>query len=140
MLGWSINLFRIAGIQLALHWSFLVLLGYVAWEGGRDAGVRGVVWMVTYVLLIFTCVVLHELGHCFAARRFGVRVGRILLLPIGGMAEFDSIPRHPWQEIAIALAGPAVNFVLIGAFLLAGVPFGWDDGAFALTVAELGRH
>ena len=116
MLGWSISLFRIRGIRLAAHWTFLLLLALVAWEGwlvSPDARMLGVFWSLLYVIVIFTCVVLHELGHSFVARAFGIGVPRILLLPIGGMAEFDSIPRRPKQEIAIALAGPAVNFAII---------------------------
>ncbi len=65
----------------------------------------------------FVCVVLHELGHSLVARRFGVRVPRILLLPIGGMAEFDRIPRKPSEELLITVAGPAVNFVLVAILL-----------------------
>lgn len=141
MLGWSINLFRIRGIQLSLHASFLLLLAYVAWEGWTSEGLPGLAWSVAYILLLFTCVVLHELGHSFTARRFGVGVPRILLLPIGGMAEFDSIPRQPRSEILIALAGPAVNFVL-AAVLFALVPFpaGWNPVEFPPTVGELFRH
>lgn len=122
MQGWSIRLFRVAGIQLAMHLTFLLLLVYVAWEGWRLAPPElrafSVLLNVGYVLLLFVCVVLHEFGHAFMARRFGIRVPRILLLPIGGMAEFESIPREPAKEIAIALAGPAVNFVLVGLLLL----------------------
>lgn len=142
MLGWSINLFRIAGIRLALHWSFLLLLGYAGWLGGREAGWNGTVWMTVSIVLLFTCVVLHELGHCFMARRFGVHVGRILLLPIGGMAEFERMPRRPSQEVAIAISGPTVNFLLAVALVLAGVrfPMDWEMAAFPLSVAELGRH
>jgi Zn-dependent protease len=66
----------------------------------------------------FVCVVLHELGHCLAARRYGVGVSRILLLPIGGVAEFDGMPREPRREVVISLAGPAVNFVLAAALWL----------------------
>jgi Zn-dependent protease len=142
MLRWSIHLFRVAGINLGLHWSFLLLLGYAAWAGAEEAGWLGLVWVTSFILLLFTCVVAHELGHCLVARRFGVQVGRILLLPIGGMAEFDRIPRRPGQEMAIAIAGPLVNFLLVGLLLLAGVRFppGWDIEQFPLTLAELGRH
>lgn len=141
MLGWSINLFRIRGILLSLHASFLLLLAYVAWEGWWSDGGLGLVWSLGFFLLLFTCVVLHELGHCFMARRFGVNVPRILLLPIGGMAEFDSIPRRPRSEILIALAGPAVNFLIV-AVLMIGVrfPAGWWQVETELSLAELCRY
>jgi Zn-dependent protease len=112
MLGWSINLFRVFGIQLAVHASFLLLLAYYGYEGWREGGLPGLVWSVALIVLFFVCVILHELGHSLTARRYGVRVPRILLLPIGGMAEFDHVPRQPKAELLITIAGPAVNFVL----------------------------
>jgi len=112
MLGWSINLFRVFGIQLAVHASFVLLLAYYGYEGWVEGGLPGLVWSVTLIVLFFVCVILHELGHSLTARRFGVRVPRILLLPIGGMAEFDHVPRRPMSELLITIAGPAVNFVL----------------------------
>jgi Zn-dependent protease len=106
-----------------MHFTFLLLLGYVAWEGWRERhDWLDAVVSVSALLVVFTFVVLHELGHSFMARRFGVRVSRILLLPIGGMAELGSIPRKPSAEIFIAFAGPAVNFSIIGVLLLF-VPF-----------------
>ena len=114
MLGWSINLFRIRGIQLSLHFSFVLLLAYAAMEGYEEAGPAGIFWSTALLLAFFTCVVLHELGHSLTARRFGVGVRRILLMPIGGMAEFDAIPRQPGREFLITIAGPAVNFAIAG--------------------------
>jgi Zn-dependent protease len=121
MLGWSINLFRVFGIQLAVHVSFLLLLAYYGYDGWRDGGIPGLGWSVGLILLFFVCVILHELGHSLTARRYGVNVPRILLLPIGGMAEFDRIPRKPSQELLITAAGPAVNFALAAVLL----PFAW---------------
>lgn len=115
MLGWSINLFRIRGIQLAVHASFFLLLAWAAYDGWREDGAPGLQWSVIALLAFFTCVVLHELGHSFTAMHFGIGVRRILLMPIGGMAEFDEIPRRPLGELLITLAGPAVNFVLAAA-------------------------
>jgi Zn-dependent protease len=112
MLGWSINLFRVFGIRLAVHFSFFLLLAYVAWSGWVEGGWLDAAWSGAAVLALFTCVVLHELGHSLTARRYGIGVSRILLLPIGGMAEFDSIPRQPRRELLITLAGPAVNFAI----------------------------
>jgi Zn-dependent protease len=121
MLGWSINLFRVFGIQLAVHASFLLLLAYYGYDGWASGGLLGLVWSVGLIVLFFVCVILHELGHSLTARRYGVKVPRILLLPIGGMAEFDRIPRKPSQELLITIAGPAVNFALVAIFL----PLAW---------------
>ncbi len=121
MLGWSINLFRVFGIQLAIHGSFLLLLAYYAYDGWTLGGLPGVIWSLALIVLFFVCVVLHELGHSLTARRYGVNVPRILLMPIGGMAEFDRIPRKPSQELLITVAGPAVNFVLAAILL----PLAW---------------
>lgn len=135
MLGWSINLFRLFGIQLAVHVSFLLLLAYFGWQGWQEGGVRGMAWSMVLIVLFFTCVIMHELGHSLTARRYGVRVPRILLLPIGGMAEFDRIPRRPSAEFLITIAGPAVNFAL--ALLLA--PLVWREvlGLEAIAVFTL---
>ena len=117
MLGWSINLFRVFGIQLAIHASFLLLLAYFGYDGWKQGGLPGAIWSIGLIILFFVCVVLHELGHCLTARRYGVKIPRILLMPIGGMAEFDRIPRKPSQELLITIAGPAVNFVLAAILL-----------------------
>lgn len=121
MLWWSMNLFRIRGIQLAVHFSFFILLAANAYSGWSDAGLAGLVWDTAVLIAFFACVVLHELGHSFTAMHFGIGVRRILLLPIGGMAEFDDIPRQPGRELLITLAGPAVNFA-IAALLWVALP------------------
>jgi Zn-dependent protease len=119
---WSIALFRLFGIRLEVHATFLLLLTLAGYDGWRADGAAGAAWEVVFVGLMFGCVVLHELGHALAALRYGIRASRILLLPIGGMAQFDSLPRQPGRELVIALAGPAVNYLLIG-LIVAG--FGW---------------
>lgn len=121
MLGWSIKLFKVFGIQLAVHFSFLLLLGYYGYEGWMEGGLPALLWSVGLIVLFFVCVILHELGHSLTARRYGVQTSRILLLPIGGMAELDQIPRRPAAELLITVAGPAVNFVLVALLL----PFAW---------------
>lgn len=126
MLGWSIKLFRIRGIQLAVHASFFLLLAWVAKEGWDADGWNGLLWFTGTLLAFFGCVVLHELGHSFTAMRYGIGVRRILLMPIGGMAEFDAIPREPMRELLITLAGPAVNFAIFGVlWAVVGLPPGF---------------
>lgn len=117
MLGWSINLFKVFGIQLAVHASFVLLLAYWGYQGWQEGGTLGMAWSVGLIILFFVCVILHELGHSLTARRYGIKVPRILLLPIGGMAEMDRIPRQPSQELFITIAGPAVNFLLVALLL-----------------------
>ncbi len=147
MLGWSISLFRIFGIQLAVHASFALLLAWFGWEGWQEGGATGMWWSMLLIVLFFACVVLHELGHSLTARRYGVRTPRILLMPIGGMAEMDRIPRKPSAELLITIAGPAVNFV-IAAVLLGvmwqslwsgeGIPeYGFKELGFQLLVANV---
>ncbi len=116
---WSWTVGRIAGIRIRMHWTFLLLLAWVAVSysmagGGLKAAVEGVV----FVLAIFACIILHETGHALTARRYGVETEDITLLPIGGMARMQRIPSQPWQEFWIAVAGPAVNVVIaLGLFL-----------------------
>jgi Zn-dependent protease len=120
------NLFRIRGIQLQLHFTFFLLIAFIAQDGWTEGRWAGLLWSVATVLAFFACVVLHELGHSLTALRFGIGVRRILLMPIGGMAEFDDIPRQPLREILMTIAGPAVNFAIVGALWF--VPLGTENG------------
>jgi len=129
MRRWSIALFRVGSIRIEMHATFGLLLALAAYSGWTLGGPRIAAWSVLQVLLAFGCVVLHELGHAFVAIRLGIRVPRIVLLPIGGMAELASIPRRPAHELAIAAAGPAVSFAL--ASILAAI-WGWPDVGFWL--------
>lgn len=124
MLNGSIRLFRVAGIQLSVHNTFFLLLAYCAWDGWKDAASQGGSGLIealisaSIVLFLFIFVVLHEFGHAFAARYYGIAVPQVLLLPIGGMAQMSAIPRNPWQEFVITIAGPAVNFAIVGIMMI----------------------
>jgi Zn-dependent protease len=114
---WSYDLARIAGIKTRVHASFGLLLLWVAFSAYRSTGsAAGALLGLAFVILIFGAVLLHELGHALTARRFGIPTRAITLYPIGGVAEIMGPPRTPKQEIAIAVAGPAVNFVLAAIF------------------------
>ncbi len=110
---WSWSLGRVFGIDVRIHASFLLLVPYIAWRSVRSGvGMAGFVGSSLLVALLFVIVVLHELGHALAARRFGVGTRDIVLLPIGGVARLERMPERPSEELMVALAGPAVNFVL----------------------------
>ncbi len=115
-MGWSVKVATVKGIEIKVHLTFLLIILWAAVEGGTgiEGGLRGAVFGVVSTTLLFVCVVLHELGHSLQAMRYKVKVRDITLLPIGGVAQMESIPEKSSQELAISLAGPAVNFVIAG--------------------------
>ena len=113
-MSWSVPIVRIAGIQLRIHVTFLLLIGWLA-LGSAGAAI--------FLLLLFLCVVLHEFGHAVAAKAFGINTPDITLLPIGGVARLERMPEEPVQELIIAAAGPAVNVIIAGCLFLTGGRF-----------------
>jgi len=122
-MSWSFRLGRLWGIDVYVHATFLLLLGFILFVGYRSSGsLPSALQDVLFVILIFGIVVLHEYGHALTARRFGVKTRDITLLPIGGVARLERIPENPVQEFLIAIAGPAVNvaFAALCFILLRG--------------------
>ncbi|MCB1128883.1 MAG: site-2 protease family protein, partial [Verrucomicrobiae bacterium] len=114
---WSWRIGRVAGIDVYMHATFLLLVGWVAisaWSVRQN--VNDAIHGLAFVAALFGIIVLHELGHALAARRYGIPTQDITLLPIGGVARLDRMPDKPAQELVVALAGPAVNVVLAVVF------------------------
>lgn len=108
------SLGKMFGVDVKLHGTFLLLLAFVAISGLFKGGVAQAILSLALSVIIFGVVVLHEFGHILAARRFGIKTRDVILSPLGGMARLERLPSTPAQEIAVALAGPAVNLVLAG--------------------------
>lgn len=125
---WSFRLARIAGIDVRIHATFFLLLAWFGFVYYADGGAAAMFAGLTFIILLFVCVVLHEFGHALAARAYGIRTPDITLLPIGGIARLERMPDKPWQELVVALAGPAVNVVIAFAlYLVLGRLFGAGD-------------
>ena len=131
---WSWRIGRLAGIGIYMHATFVLLLAFFAVRAYRIGGQAAAVVSVISLIALFAIVVLHELGHALAARRYGIGTKDITLLPIGGVARLDRMPEEPRQELAIAIAGPAVNVVLALIFMLIARithgSSGWSMGLF----------
>jgi len=115
-MSWSLNIGRIAGTVVRIHLTFLLFLAWIFFAEYAAEGAASALSSITFLLLLFLCVLLHEFGHIFTARYFGVSTPYVTLLPIGGVAQLERIPEEPRQEFLIAIAGPIVNVVI--AFLL----------------------
>jgi Zn-dependent protease len=135
---WSYRIATIQGIPIYLHFTFLLLLIFFAigsFGGERpDYSAANLI----FVLVLFACVVLHELGHSLVARRYGIPVSDITLYPIGGIARIEKQPT-PRQELWIALAGPAVNFVIAGLLIVYLAVIG-QARTPEIATAVIGRH
>jgi len=127
-----------AGIGVYVHWSFWILPAWILMSG-LGGGLFAALASVGFVFAIFGCVVLHEFGHALMARQYHIGTRDITLYPIGGVASLERIPQRPSQELAIALAGPAVNVVIAAALFAVllvvgigtqGLIFNLEGGSF----------
>jgi Zn-dependent protease/CBS domain-containing protein len=118
--SWSLTVARVFGIPIRIHATFLVLVAWVVIRAvsraSDGAGTNTAVHELIVLACVFGIVALHELGHALVARRYGVVTRDITLLPIGGVARLDRIPKEPAAELWISLGGPFVNVLLAAAF------------------------
>lgn len=122
--SWSFRIGTLLGVPIRVHVTFLFLL---VWFGAMSSeSGRGYLDGVVFLLALFGCVVLHELGHATMARRYGVKTSEIVLYPIGGIARLERIPSGK-AELLIAIAGPLVNLVL-AAMIWGGLQFAQVSG------------
>ena len=122
---WQWKIARIAGIDVYMHATFLLLIGWVAFTYWTEQqSLAAVLSGVFFILLLFVFVVMHEYGHALTARKYGIRTRDITLYPIGGVARLERMPEKPIEELWVALAGPAVNvvaaIVLFGYLIVSG--------------------
>ncbi len=120
----SIRFVRVFGIDIRLHWSFI----FLPLIFGMFYGIKGIV----LVGIVFFLVSLHELSHSLCAKKYGIAVESITLLPIGGLASMKGVPSTPRQELLISLAGPGLNFVLALIFFVPFVALVGKDGMFLM--------
>ena len=110
-MSWSLNIGRVAGTVVRIHLTFLLFLAWI-FAASYATGGAATAWnTLGFMVLLFLCVLLHEFGHIFTARAFGVATPYVTLLPIGGVAQLERIPEEPGEEFLIAIAGPLVNVV-----------------------------
>ena len=111
----SIRIGRILGVDLRVHWTFAFLIVLIVLVN-QSKGTSGILLGLLWIGAIFGSVLLHELAHCVIAKRDGVVVDDVLLIPIGGISQMESIPKDPRMELGIALAGPLTSLALAGVF------------------------
>lgn len=117
-MGKSLVIGNVRGIEIKVHPSFLLVIPWTIFNWGYlgDGGLIGVCFGLVLMVLLFAFVVLHELAHSYVALHYGIGVRDITILPIGGVARIEQIPTEPWREMAIAIAGPAVNLGIAALF------------------------
>ena len=110
---WQWKLGNFAGIDVYIHATFLLLIGWVGYSHWLENQNWGEVLSgIGFILVLFLCVILHEYGHALTARKYGIKTRDITIYPIGGVARLERMPEKPIEELWVALMGPAVNVVI----------------------------
>jgi len=120
--AWQVG--KLFGIPVYVHWSCLLLVVLALGGAWEQSSLPHVLASAALVPAIFTCVLLHEFGHCLTARAYGIRTRDITLCALGGVARLEGLGKRPWEELFVALAGPAVNVAIAFVLTLVFLPFG----------------
>lgn len=112
----SIKLGSPFGISVYIHPAFWLLPIFYLFSNLRATSLFHSILEVALLFAVFFCVILHEFGHALAARMFGIQTRDITIYPMGGVARLERMSEDPFEELVIALAGPAVNLLIF--FLL----------------------
>jgi Zn-dependent protease len=151
----GVKIFTVQGIEVKVHVTFPLILIWAAVQFGylneSTFSLSGAVFGAVITLLLFVCVVIHELAHSLTATRMGFPVRDIVLLPLGGVSQIERMPEGPAQEFLLAIAGPVSNVIIAGVLtglgLLVGadinlridlVSLGWKDALSYLIATNLG--
>ncbi len=126
---WSFTLGTFKGTAVRIHITLLLFLAWIGMAAFQRGGGEAAGQSVLFISAIFICVVLHEFGPILTARQFGIVSTEVTLLPIGGVANMESMPQKPWQELLVAIAGPAVNIVIAGVLLAVSGVFNLGEAA-----------
>jgi len=113
----QIRLFEWRGTEVFLHPTFFFLPLIIAGPELLSGQLSAASTSLSYMAVIFFCIVLHEFGHIGMARKLGFQTGDVVLTPLGGLAQINATDESARDEILIAAAGPAVNLVIIAAAL-----------------------
>ena len=120
----TLRLLKITGIPVRVHWSFGILfLAIILWGWKSGLSIPQICLACFLIIVLFVCVVLHELGHAKMADYYHIRTHDIIILPIGGIARLDRLPDRPINEFFVALAGPAVNLTIAIVVMLVLMAF-----------------
>lgn len=132
---WSIRIGRVQGVAIHVHALFLITLlwaGWLGWTNGRTPG--SVAFGLVSICALFACVLIHEIAHTQTALAAGIPVRRIMLLPVGGLAELRTLPDSPQLELTIAAAGPLANLGL--ALMFGGLTLAVAGPDFAGSLSD----
>ena len=136
----NLKLGKYYGTEVQIHWTFFLLVVWIVLsEVLNDATLDRILFNLQFILAVMICVLLHELGHLLAAKKFGIKTNKIVLLPVGGISTVEKTSSSPKEEFLITIAGPLVN-VIIAMILFFVIPvrdyISYDLGQYFMALSD----